>query len=113
MTLAAIETYLDSLPSDRRQLVTTLSNCILTLFPDADVSMRYKMPTFDTDDGWLSVANQKHYVSLYTCHESYIAAFKVKHPAIKTGKGCINFNPRHALPTQDIADVILRALGSQ
>jgi len=37
-------------------------------------------------DGWVAIANQKHYVSLYTCGYHHIERFKQRCPRIKTGK---------------------------
>ena len=68
------------------------------------------MPTYAVGDGWVAVATQKHYVSLYTCSAAHIAEFKRRHPEIRTGKGCINFSPRAALPVEDVEGVIRHAV---
>jgi uncharacterized protein YdhG (YjbR/CyaY superfamily) len=91
-------------------MVVNLVKLILELYPHADVSMKFKMPTFSVGDGWVAVANQKHYVSLYTCGFSHIESFTRKYPEIKTGKGCINFRESQALPLNDIKQVIKHAI---
>ena len=58
----------------------------------------------------MALANQKHYLSLYTCAPAHIAEFKARHPGIKTGKGCINFRDRDPLPLEDIAQVVRHAI---
>lgn len=106
----AVKAYLASVPKDRKQTVDTLHNLIIGLFPKARVDMKYKMPTYQFGDGWAALANQKNYVSLYTCGYHHIAAFKEKHPEIKTGKGCINFKPGDQLPHQDLKAVVKHAI---
>lgn len=107
---AEIEQYLQPLPIERVTTLRSIIDLILRLYPDAEASMKYKMPTFSVGDGWVAVANQKHYISLYTCDYSHIKAFKEKHPKIKTGKGCINFKPSAELPVGDIELVIKHAI---
>ena len=106
----AVETYFASVPKDRKQIVDALHNLIVGLYPKVRVDMRYKMPTYQFGDGWVALANQKNYVSLYTCGYHHIAGFKEKHPKIKTGKGCINFKPGDQLPLQDLKAVVKHAI---
>lgn len=83
---------------------------IKSLYPEATESMKYKMPTYEYKDGWVSVANQKHYISLYTCSVQHLKTFKQKHPTIKTGKGCINFKDNDDIVLEDIRPVIISAM---
>ena len=106
----AVEAYLALVPNDRKLIVDTLHKLIVGLYPKASVDMRYKMPTYQVGDGWVALANQKNYVSLYTCGYHHIATFKEKHPNIKTGKGCINLRPGDQLPLQDLKAVVKHAI---
>lgn len=72
--------------------------------------MKFRMPTYTVGAGWVALANQKNYISLYTCGYHHIEGFKVKHPEIKTGKGCINFRDKDELPINDICEVIQHAV---
>jgi len=83
---------------------------ILRLYPDAVISMGYKMPTYRLGDGWLALANQKNYISLYTCGASHLVSYKQKHPQQKTGKGCINFRERDEIHHKDLETVIKSAI---
>ncbi len=105
-----VEAYLDAVPADRRDKVSTLHSLVTGLFPDAVVDMRYKMPTYTVGEGWVAIANQKNYVSLYTCSAEHLARFKQQHPGIKTGKGCINFRERDAIPEAAVSDVVRHAI---
>lgn len=72
--------------------------------------MKYKMPTFESEKGWVALANQKNYISLYTCSAKNIAEFKNLHSHIKTGKGCLNIKDKDDFPLADLDSVIRNAL---
>lgn len=59
------EQYLDGVPANRKQAFLELLKLINSMYPDADASMKYRMPTFTNGDGWLAIANQKNYLTLY------------------------------------------------
>ena len=105
-----VEAYLKAVPESRAAHVNTLHALIVQLFPGAIVDMTYKMPTYRVGEGWVAIANQKNYVSLYTCGAVHIEEFKKKHPGIKTGKGCINFRQRDELPIRELKQVIRHAI---
>ena len=105
-----VKKYLEAVPEARRSHVTTLHALILECFPDCVVDMRYKMPTYSHGEGWVAVASQKSYVSLYTCSATHLTGFKKKHPDYKTGKGCINFRQSDAIPAADVEAVIRHAI---
>ena len=85
-----VQRYVATMPKERKPLFDKLHKLIMGLYPNAEVVMSYKIPTYKAKFGWVALANQKHYVSLYTCGAHHIAEFKAKYPAIKTGTGCIN-----------------------
>jgi hypothetical protein len=49
-------------------------------------------------------------VSLYTTDPEYIAAFKERHPRIKTGKASLNFRLTDQLPAEDVRRVVERTI---
>lgn len=106
-----VEQYLANMPVERRSRYAMIMQLIVDAFPDAAIDMQYRMPTFHNDDkGWCALANQKHYISLYTCGEKNIADFKAHHPNIKCGKGCLNFRDGDDLPMDDLKLVIDNAM---
>ncbi len=107
---AEVQAYLDGVPAERKGKVDTLHSLVVKLFPDALVDMRYKMPTYTVGEGWVAIANQKNYVSLYTCSAEHLVLFRQQHPDIKTGKGCINFCDRDVIPEDAVRDVIRHAI---
>ena len=107
-----INEYLGTIPANRKARFNSLLDYVKSLYPDAEISMKYKMPTFTLNDGWVSLGNQKSYISLYTCSAEHLAGFKKKHPQIKTGKGCINFRDKDDIPLNDLKPVIQSAIES-
>ncbi len=105
-----VEKYIQSVPAVRSERFNTLHFLIIKLYPDVVVDMSYKMPTYRFGDGWVALANQKNYISLYTCGYHHIESFKENNPQIRTGKGCINFKDKDNLPLKDIERVIRHAI---
>jgi uncharacterized protein YdhG (YjbR/CyaY superfamily) len=105
-----VQDYIDSIPEERKPLFNKLKALILELYPDAEVKMWYKMPTFKAKSGWVALANQKYYVSLYTNSADHIRSFKSKYPKTKTGTACINFKLRDPVPEDAVKEVIKHAM---
>lgn len=105
-----VERYFDAVPADRRSRLRLLHTLIVRRFPDVRIDLRYRMPTYTRNGAWVAIANQKHYVSLYTCDPIHLEAFRRSHPAIKTGKGCINLRDGDVLPRKALVGVIEHAL---
>ena len=105
-----IDEYMAGVPRGRRGRMEGIIGRIRAWFPDARISMKYKMPTFETGRNWVAVGNQKYYVSLYTCSEEHIAPYIEKHPGTRCGKGCINFRDRDEIDFEDLKEVVTYAL---
>lgn len=108
-----VEAYFESAQPNRKEKMLQLRGVILEHFPLAKESMAYKMPTYEFENGWVAIANQKNYVSLYTCGEMHLESFKAVHPKIKTGKGCINFKDKDVIPIDDVVPVIKSAMSAE
>lgn len=105
-----VQEYIDKLPPERKQRFETIRMLVKSMYPQAEESMQYKMPTYHREEGWVSLGNQKNYISVYTCSADHLAKFKRKHPKIKTGKGCINLRDKDEIPVEDLRGVIRRAM---
>jgi uncharacterized protein YdhG (YjbR/CyaY superfamily) len=105
-----VQRYLDAVPEERKPLVEKLHELITGLYPKVAIDMSYRMPTYKAKGSWVAIANQKSYVSLYTCGAHHIAAFKKKYPGIRTGKGCINFKITDRVPLAEVRKVIKHAI---
>lgn len=108
-----LDEYLGGLSEMRLEMYRALERIIRKVAPDVRVSMRYRMPTFERGANWVAVGNQKHYLSLYTCSAQFLESFRVAHPAIKCGKGCINFRDKDDIPHKDVEDVVRKAFTFQ
>ena len=107
---ANVKRYLAAAPENRKPLVERLHGLIVGLYPKVAIDMSYRMPTYKVGDGWVALANQKRYVSLYTCGAHHLAAFKKNYPGIKTGTGCINFRLSEKVADEAIEQVIEHAI---
>ena len=88
----------------------SIHRLIIQLYPGATVDMSYRMPTYRTGDAWVALANQKQYISLYTCSASHLEPYKQQHPQQKTGKGCINFRESDEIHYDTLEAVIRHAI---
>lgn len=105
-----VRRYFDGVPDSRKPHIEALHSAIVACFPDITVDMKYRMPTYSHGEGWVAIANQKNYVSLYTCSAQHLAQFKKNYPEYKTGKGCINFRPKDEVPAEAVKAVIRHAI---
>jgi uncharacterized protein YdhG (YjbR/CyaY superfamily) len=106
----AITRYVAQLPEARRERALALHGLILSLFPQARVSMRYRMPTYHLGAEFVAWANHKQHLALYTCSDARIAGFCARHPEVSAGKGCLRFRDPQRLPLGDLAQVVKNAL---
>lgn len=102
--------YFAACPPHRQERLFRIHALILDNFPDVDVSIENKMPTYKNGPNWTALANQKHYISVYTCSRYIIADFIAKHPDIKCGTACLNFTDNTEIPYSDLEVVIRKAL---
>jgi len=105
-----VQRYFDSVPAERKPVFEKLQALILSLCPDAEVVMWYRVPTYRAKSGWVALAYHRNHVSLYTDRVDHIAELKAKHPATKTGKGCISFRDGDPFPVADLKKVIRHAM---
>ncbi len=107
---AEFRDYVDAVTDDRRKVILHLHATILRLYPEAEQKISYRILMHRMQPGWVGLGYWKGGVTLYSEAIPMIAEFKRKHPAIKTGKGCINFKASDVLPQQDLEQVIRFAM---
>jgi uncharacterized protein YdhG (YjbR/CyaY superfamily) len=93
-----VKRFFDGVPKDRRPLVMQLHEMILTLYPETEPVLWYRMPTYRARAGWVALGYWKGGASIYTSCPQHVAEFKAKHPTFKTGKGSIQFKAGDPLP---------------
>ena|SRR5437870_2304387 len=103
----AVQSYIDAIPPEKRLLFDRLQSLILELYPDAQVYISYKIPTYKIGSRRVYLGLWKSGVSL---HAVEVEPFKQRHPSVKTGRGSLNFKLTDDLPEADTRDVIKRAI---
>lgn len=106
----AIGRYIARVPAARRERALALHGLILSLFPQAAVSLEYRMPTFRLGGNFIAWASTRQHLALYTCSGERVAGFRARHPEIGGGAGCLRFRDRQRLPLADLAQVVKNAL---
>ena len=48
----AVRSYFDAVPETRQPHVMALHEAIIECFPDVNIDMRYRMPTYSYGEGW-------------------------------------------------------------
>jgi uncharacterized protein YdhG (YjbR/CyaY superfamily) len=116
-----VRRYIDAIPKDRtgrkladgeqaRRLFAKLQALILILYPRAEAVISYQIPTYKAKSGWVALGYWSGGVSIYTNGPQHIEEFKAKYPAVKTGKGSINFRVTDAVPVAALRKVIRHAI---
>ncbi len=105
-----VQDYIENIPQKRKSRFESIRMLVKSMYPRAEESMHYKMPTYRHDEGWVALANRINYISLYTCSADHLVVFKKNNPEIPTGKGCINFRDKDEIPLADLRLVVQRAM---
>ena len=106
----AIGRYIARVPAARRERALALHGLILSLFPQAAVSLDQRMPTYRLGTNTIAWGNTKQHLALYTCSAERIAGFRARHPEVRGGLGCLRFRDSQRLPLADLAQVVKNAL---
>jgi uncharacterized protein YdhG (YjbR/CyaY superfamily) len=97
-----VDTYIQTLGSERRSAMEKLRALVLKVVPDAVETMEYRMPTYDYADEMLcAFASQKHYMSLYMDTE-VVEKHRERLQGLDIGKSCIRFKRLEALPLEEV-----------
>jgi len=123
----SVEDYLNELPEERREIISTIRNKILENLPNGyEESMNWGMISYeiplkrypDTYNGQplgiASIASQKNHISLYMmgCYmvpeqtEKLIKAYKDMGVKPNMGKSCIRFTKLEKIPLDTIVELI-------
>jgi uncharacterized protein YdhG (YjbR/CyaY superfamily) len=103
----AAQAYIDGIDPRHRPLFDRIHGLVLAAYPEAAVTISYKMPTYRVGGRRLHLGVWKHGVSIYGAHQGRDSGFTARHPALKPSKGTIRLRPEDAA---GIADDELSAL---
>jgi uncharacterized protein YdhG (YjbR/CyaY superfamily) len=105
-----IAEYLDQIPPERKQAISTLRQLIHETVPDVEESLGYNMPTYNAAGDFLAaIASQKNYMSLYMDSE-VVAAHKDDLAGLNCGKSCIRFRRLEQLPLDVVRTMLLETV---
>lgn len=102
--------FIEAGSAEQQALYARLHGLITGLYPEAQITLWYKVPTYRAKSGWVCLNYWKGGVSLLTNKPALIEAFKAGHPTFKTNKASINFRLGDTIPVDDVEDVITRAM---
>jgi uncharacterized protein YdhG (YjbR/CyaY superfamily) len=106
-----VDTYLEGLATDRREALTTLRAVVRGMIPEAEETMRYRMPTYERDGSVVcSFASQKHYMSLYM-DPGLVDAYRDELAGLDVGKSCIRFKTLEQLPLDTVRAILAETEG--
>ncbi len=97
---AEVEDYFKALAAPRRERLASLLDRFREAIPEAEVTMRYRMPALERGDQWVSLGNQKHYIAIYFCDEAAMAPLVAARPDLDCGKGCARIRDTQAVPEE-------------
>jgi len=106
----AVGGYIKRVPEARRERALALHGLILSLFPQAAVSLEHRMPTYRLGANFIAWGDMKRHLAIYTCSGERIAGFRARHPEVQGGLGCLRFRDSQRLPLADLALVVKNAL---
>jgi hypothetical protein len=104
---AAVQAYLDTIPTKTRPLFDRIHGLVLERHPDAEILISYDMPTYQVGTRRLYVAAWKNWVSFYGWSEGHDGGFLDRHPGLASGQGTIKLTPKAA---EDVTDDEIRSL---
>lgn len=102
-----VQAYLDDIDAVHRPMWDRVDGLVRALYPEVELRITYKMPTFVVGERQLPVGVWKHGLSLYGLHESNDAGFIARHPELSSGRGTVQLPTRRA---DDFSDEELTAM---
>lgn len=105
-----VDEYLENLAAGRRSALTELRGLILVTVPEADETLKYRMPTYEyADEVLCAFASQKHYMSLYMDTE-LVEMHRQELKGLDVGKSCIRFRKLEKLPLDTVRTILLETV---
>lgn len=105
-----IADYINALPDHRAVALGAIHHLIVSMYPQVEQSLLYKIPTYTLGENWVAIGSQKAHYGVYTCSSTVIQSYLVKHPEIDAGKGCLRFRDTQKVVIADLRLVIQAAL---
>lgn len=104
-----VEAYFEGLVAERRVALEAVRTLILDVAPDAEETMRYRMPTYEVESVLCSLASRKHYMSLHM-DTRVVERHREGLKGLSVGKSCIRFRKLEDLPLEIIRQMLEESL---
>lgn len=103
-----VRSYVDAIAAEHRPLFDRINRLVLEEFPEAEMVLSYKMPTYKVGSRRLYVGAWKHGVSLYGWQQGRDGGFTERHPELQTSTGTIQLRlgAAAAIPDAELRDLI-------
>ena len=110
----AVRAYIDAIPAEHRPLFDRLHGLVLGVYPEVEVVLSYKIPTYKVGKNRLYVGAWRHGISLYGWKGDRDSGFTQRHPGLVTSKGTIQLRPAdaEAISDDELRDLVRAALGA-
>ncbi|GJQ61985.1 MAG: hypothetical protein SCALA702_10380 [Melioribacteraceae bacterium] len=88
--------YINSFDPEYKDVLNSIRDTFLQIAPEAEESMKYKMPTYMLGEKIFAFAVQKYYISVYVSNHKLISEHSKFLGKNSHGKSCIRFSkPEH------------------
>ena len=105
-----VDEYMAGLEPKRRDALAQVRSLILETVPDAQETLKYRMPTYEYRGGVLvAFASQKQYMSLYMDTE-LVEKHRDELAGLDVGKSCIRFRKLEKLPLDTVRTILEETL---
>ena len=106
--------YIDGISPEHRPLFDRLHRLVLGAYPEVQVVLSYKIPTYKVGKNRLFVGAWRHGISLYGWKGDRDGGFTQRHPDLVTSKGTIQLRPAdaEAISDDELRDLVRAALGA-
>jgi len=104
-----VEKYIKNVDPGKKKIFDKLRSIILDV-PGLTEGTKYGMLHYTTMNNWaISLADQKHYVSLYVHNIQIVKKHKDELADLNIGKSCIRFSKTRKVPAETIRKIIIEA----
>jgi uncharacterized protein YdhG (YjbR/CyaY superfamily) len=104
-----VEKYIRNVEPGKKPIFDELRKIILGV-PGLTEGTKYGMLHYTTMNNWaISLAHQKHYVSLYIHNIQILKKYKNELEHLNSGKSCIRFFKSKKVPAKTIRKIIIEA----
>ena len=102
--------YVSDVDPEKKHIFDELRSIILDV-PGLTEGTKYGMLHYTTMNNWaISLADQKHYVSLYVHNIKIVKKYKNELDGLNIGKSCIRFSKSKKVPAETIRKIIVEAI---